>query len=389
VPWKVDSVVEARQAFINDWLQRKHHMAFSAICAEHGITRQLGYKWVERFREGGMANLVDRSRAPIHRPQATPSEAVDAIVALRKRFPQFGPRKLRVTLEQQHPRVQWPSPSTIGELLKARNLVTERKRRRRTPRSTQPLAAATAPNIVWSADFKGCFKVAGRWCHPLTITDNASRYLLAVRGVHAEREELVWPLFERAFRDFGLPWRIRTDNGSPFASRAIAGLSSLSVRWTRLGIAHERIEPGKPQQNGRHERMHRTLKAHVARPPRATLDEQEQAFDEFRAHYNNERPHEAIGQKTPASVYVPSSRPMPEQLPELDYPDDFVVRRVHPSGNLKWNRSFIWVGRVLATEAVGVEPIADGLWHLWFGPVYLGELRDKHKGENEFIANRT
>jgi transposase-like protein len=339
VPWKVDSVVEARQAFINDWLQRKHHMAFSAICAEHGITRQLGYKWVERFREGGLANLVDRSRAPIHRPQATPSEAVDAIVALRKRFPQFGPRKLRVTLEQQHPRVQWPSPSTIGELLKARGLVTERKRRRRTPRSTQPLAAATAPNIVWSADFKGCFKVAGRWCHPLTITDNASRYLLAVRGVQAEREELVGPLFERAFHDFGLPWRIRTDN--------------------------------------------------VAQPPRATLDEQEQAFDEFRAHYNEERPHEAIGQKTPASVYVRSARPMPEELPELDYPDDFVVRRVHSNGNLKWNRSFLCLGRVLATEAVGAEPIADGLWHLWFGPVYLGELREKRKGENEFIANRT
>ena len=388
MPWKVESVVDARHAFINDWLQKRYETTFEAICELHGVSRQVGYKWVARFFDGGLANLVDRSRAPIHRPQTTPEEVVDAILALRKRFPQFGPRKIRSTLQTTHPGVRWPAPSTIGDLLKSRGLVTERKRRRRTPAFTQPLAAATEPNIVWSADYKGTFKVAGRWCHPLTITDNASRYLLCVHGVDAESEELAWPLFERTFREHGLPWRIRTDNGSPFATRGLAGLSRLSVRWTRLGIVHERIEPGKPQQNGRHERMHRTLKAHVARPAKASAAEQQRAFDEFREHYNQERPHEAIGQKTPSAVYRPSSRPMPTELPEPDYPDDFIVRRVYSYGTLFWNGQEIQLGPALRREAVGIEPIDDGLHHLWFGHVYLGELREKRKGVNELIPNR-
>jgi putative transposase len=264
VPWKVESVVDARQAFINDWLQKRYEGTFESICELHGVSRQVGYKWVDRFLDGGLANLVDRSRAPVHRPQTTPEEVVDALIALRKRFPHSGPRKIRATLQASQPGLHWPAPSTIGDLFKSRGLVTERKRRRRTPAFTQPLAAATEPNIVWSADYRGTFKVAGRWCHPLTMTDNASRYLLCVQGVDGESEDLAWPVFERIFREYGLPWRIRTDNGSPFAPRGLAGLSRLSVRWTRLGIIHERIEPGKPQQNGRHERMHRTLKAHVA-----------------------------------------------------------------------------------------------------------------------------
>jgi putative transposase len=389
VPWKVESVVDARRAFINDWFQKRHEQTFGAICAAHGITRQLGYKWVERFHDGGMANLVDRSRAPIHRPHTTPAETVDAIVELRKRFSEFGPRKLRTVLAGKHPDVRWPAPSTIGDILKAHGLVTERRRRRRTPASSQPLAAATEPNIVWSADFKGCFKVAGRWCHPLTITDNASRFLLCVQGGDNESDELAWPTFERVFREYGLPWRIRTDNGSPFATRTIAGLSAMSVRWTRLGIIHERIEPGKPQQNGRHERMHRTLKAHVARPPKSSTTEQQRAFDEFRAHYNEERPHEAIGQKTPSSVYSRSQREMPDELPEPDYPDDFEVRRVNSVGGLKWKGDPVRVGAILRGQAVGVEPIDDGLHRLWFGHVYLGELREKGRGSSEFHPNKS
>ncbi len=389
MPWKAISVVDARRAFINDWLQKRHEMTFDAICAPHGISRQLGYKWVERFLDGGLANLVDRSRAPIHRPHATPDEVVEAIVALRKRFSHYGPRKIRATLTAAHPDVHWPAPSTIGDLLKARGLVTERKRRRRTPASTQPLAAATEPNIVWSADYKGAFRVAGKWCHPLTITDNASRFLICVHGVDAESEELAQPIFVRTFREYGLPWRIRTDNGPPFATKAIAGLSRLSVWWTRMGIVHERIDPGKPQQNGRHERMHRTLKAHVARPARPTASEQQRAFDEFRAHFNNERPHEAIGQKPPSSVYQPSSRPLPDELPEPDYPDDFLVRRANRDGYVSWNGGHLHLSAVLSREAIGFEPISDGLHRLWFGHVYLGELREKRKGVIEFIANRS
>ncbi len=227
---------------INDWLQKRHEFTFEAICETYGVSRQVGYKWVARFLDGGMANLVDRSRAPVHRPHTTPEETVDVIVALRKRFPHYGPRKIRVTLEALHPQVYRPAPSTIGDLLKARGLVSARKRRRRPPTFTQPLAAATEPNIVWSADYKGTFKVGGRWLHPLTITENARRLLLCVHGVDAESDELAWPLFETTFAEYGLPWRIRTDNGSPFATRGLAGLSQLSVRWTRLGIIHERRE---------------------------------------------------------------------------------------------------------------------------------------------------
>jgi len=389
VPWKVGNHVDARKAFIIEWLEKKHEASFGAICSAHGITRQLGYKWVERFQSGGMANLVDRTRAPLHRPHTTPPEIVDAIVALRMRFNHFGPRKLRTVLAAQRPDVQWPAPSTIGDVLKSHGLVTERKRRRRTPCSTQPLAAATEPNIVWSADFKGCFNVAGRLCHPLTITDNASRYLLCVQGGDSESDELAWPTFVRVFREYGLPWRIRTDNGSPFATRAIAGLSALSVRWTRLGIIHERIDPGKPQQNGRHERMHRTLKAHVAQPPKPSAEEQQKAFDEFRAHFNKERPHEALGQKTPQAVYKPSSREMPAELPEPDYPDDFELRRVNPTGGFKWKAQCHHLSPVLGREVIGLEPIEDGLHRLWFGPVFLGEMRDKAKGASVFTANRT
>lgn len=282
-------------------------------------------------------------------------------------------------------RLQAPSATCS----RARGLVAARKRRRRTPASTQPLAAATEPNVVWSADYKGTFKVGGRWLHPLTITDNASRFLLCVHGVDAESDELAWPLFERTFVEYGLPWRIRTDNGSPFATRGLAGLSQLSVRWTRLGIIHERIVPGKPQQNGRHERMHRTLKAQATHPAKPTAAEQQRVFDEFRSHYNSERPHEAIGQKTPGSIYQPSSRCMPQELPDPDYPDEFVVRRVYKDGYFFWNGEQLHLSNVLRHEAIGVEPIEDGLHHLWFGHVYLGQLREKRKGANEFIGNRS
>ena len=381
MPWKVESVVDARCAFIKDWLRRRHEAAFAVICAAHGISRQLGYKWVERFLDGGLANLVDRSRAPVHRPQTTPEEVVDRVVAVRQRFPHYGPRKIRTTLQTLHPTVHWPAPSTIGDLLKSRGLVTERKRRRRTPASTQPLAAATAPNTVWSADYKGTFKVAGRWCHPLTITDNASRYLLCVHGVDSESEELAWPVFERTFHEYGLPWRIRTDNGSPFATRGLAGLSRLSVRWTRLGIVHERIEPGKPQQNGRHERMHRTLKAEATTPPQPTMTEQQRVFDRFRGLYNDVRPHEALGQKTPASRYEPSSRVMPERPLSPEYPETMKVRRIDRNGGLCFGGKPFPFATLLAGEPVGLELVEEDTWEVFYGPILLAELRVRARGD--------
>jgi len=351
------------------------------------VSRKTAYKWVARHHQGGLAGLVDASRAPHTRPQRVDEATAKRIVELRQRHPFWGPKKLRAWLEQHMPEIRWPATSTMGELLKARGLVEERRKRRRTPLSTQPLAAATESNIVWSADFKGQFKVGGRYCYPLTISDNFSRFLLAVDGVDDEREATVKPIFERVFLEYGLPLRMRTDNGSPFASKAIGGLSRLSAWWVKLGITPERIEPGQPQQNGRHERMHRTLKAQTARPPRPTREAQQAAFDEFREVYNEERPHEALQQHPPASVHQRSTRVWSGEVNDPDYPNDFLVRRASKNGELKWGASTTYIASVLAGEAIGIEEVDDGVAQLWFGPIYLGTMRQLGREKVELLPN--
>jgi len=385
VPWKESRVVDERTAFVEAWLKRTSSV--SELCVRFEISRKTGHKWIARYHQGGLAGLVDQTRAPRERPQSVSEEVVQAIVALRKRHQFWGPKKLRAVLEGKSPTTKWPATSTIGEILKRHGLVEERRTRRRTPASTQPLAAATMPNVVWSADYKGCFRVAGRWCHPLTITDNCSRMLLRVQAVNGTSEEEARPIFESAFREYGLPWRLRTDNGSPFATRAIAGLSRLQVWWVKLGITPERIKPGHPEQNGRHERMHRTLKKETATPPRATEDEQQRTFDEFRVEFNQERPHEALDQKTPASRYKPSTRSFPERLSEPDYPDGFALRRVTCNGTVSWCGVHLVLGSVLGGEAVAFEPVAEDTWQIWFGPIYLGLCRLEGKGRIDLIKN--
>lgn len=385
MPWKETQAVDERRKFIEEWLRRRAPMA--QLAAEFGVSRKTAYKWAERYHQGGLAGLVDASRAPHTRPQQVDEATAKKIVELRQRHPFWGPKKLRAWLEQHAPEIRWPAVSTMGELLKARGLVEERRKRRRTPLSTQPLAAATESNIVWSADFKGQFKVGGRYCYPLTISDNFSRFLLAVDGVDDEREPTVKPIFERVFRDDGLPLRMRTDNGPPFASKAIGGLSRLSVWWVKLGITPERIEPGQPQQNGRHERMHRTLKAQTARPPRPTREAQQAAFDEFRGVYNAERPHEALQQRPPASVYQRSMRVWSGEVNDPDYPNDFLVRRVSKSGELRWGGVTTYIATVLAGEAIGIEDVDDGVAQLWFGPIYLGTMKQLGKEKVELLPN--
>lgn len=385
MPWKETQAVDERRTFIEEWLRRRAPMA--QLAAEFGVSRKTAYKWAERYHQGGLAGLVDASRAPHTRPQQVDEATAKKIVELRQRHPFWGPKKLRAWLEQHAPEIRWPAVSTMGELLKARGLVEERRKRRRTPLSTQPLAAATESNIVWSADFKGQFKVGGRYCYPLTISDNFSRFLLAVDGVDDEREPTVKPIFERVFRDDGLPLRMRTDNGPPFASKAIGGLSRLSVWWVKLGITPERIEPGQPQQNGRHERMHRTLKAQTARPPRPTREAQQAAFDEFRGVYNAERPHEALQQRPPASVYQRSMRVWSGEVNDPDYPNDFLVRRVSKSGELRWGGVTTYIATVLAGEAIGIEDVDDGVAQLWFGPIYLGTMTQLGKEKVELLPN--
>jgi transposase InsO family protein len=385
VPWRESLAVDQRREFVEEWLRRR--VPLKELCARFAVSRKTGYKWLARFYQEGVGGLVDRSRAPRQRPQAVSEEIAESVVQLRKKHAFWGPKKLRAWLEQRRPDVKWPALSTIAELLKKRGLVPERKRRQRAPVATQPLAAATEPNVVWSGDYKGCFRVAGRWCHPLTITDNSSRYLLRVEVTNGTGEEEARRVFESAFREFGLPWRIRTDNGSPFASRGIGGLTRLSVWWVKLGITPERIQPGHPQENGRHERMHRTLKAEAATPARPSAEEQQRAFDEFRKYFNEERPHEALEQRTPASWYQPSTRSMPTALSEPDYPEDFMLRRIPPNGRISLGSGMLGLGSVLGGEVVGIEEIADDIWQLWFGPIYLGLVRKEAKGVITLVKN--
>lgn len=385
MPWKETNVVDQREAFVRDWMKRRDEM--TALCERYGISRKTGYKWVRRFIDGGKAGLVDRSRRPHHIVHAVSDDVAQTVIELKKRFPRFGPRKLRTWLTTNEPDFHWPAASTIGELLKKHGLVTKRRRRRRTPRSTQPLSAPTEPNVVWGGDFKGCFRVAGSYCHPLTISDLYSRYFLRVQAMEGERHDPVKEVFESAFREYGLPLRIRTDNGSPFASRSVGGLSRLSVWWVKLGIIPERIDPGHPEQNGRHERLHRTLKEHTAKPPRPSLESQQDAFDNFQIHYNEERPHESLGQHTPASCYMPSTRPFPDRLEEPEYPGDFELRRVKPNGYVSWHANEVGLSQILKYETVGFEPISDGRWQLWFGPIYLGLFSEEGKGKYEFMRN--
>lgn len=276
----------------------------------------------------------------------------------------------------------------MAEILKRNGLIEERRPRRRTPQTTFPLALATEPNVVWCADFKGKFRVANRYCHPLTISDAHSRYLFRSEPLESEHTEAVKKVFESAFREHGMPLRMRSDNGTPFASSSIGGLSRLSVWWIKLGILPERIEVGHPEQNGRHERMHRTLKAEVASPPASAWDAQRTALEEWRKHFNEVRPHEALAMATPASRHQPSPRPFPHVVGDPEYPDNFDVRRVKVSGAITLKDVSVVLGAVLYRECVGLEPIDDGLWHAWFGPVFLGKIRELGRKKFAIVKNK-
>jgi len=348
---------------------------FTQQCARFGISRAKGYKWLQRYREHGPEGLRDRKPVPGSCPHKTPDAVEDRILLLRKKYPHYGPKKLRPMLMEMAPELPIPAASTIGDILDRYGLIRPRRVRLRVPPNSSPLAHAQQANDVWCVDFKGDFALDdGTRCYPLTITDAASRYLIKCESVLRPDETHCRPHFERAFQEFGLPNRIRSDNGPPFASKALGGLSRLSVWWLQLGIEPERIEPGKPQQNGRHERFHLTLKQHTASPPRSNATDQQRAFDRFRHEYNDVRPHEALSQTPPARHYEPSLRPMPDQPQAPHYDPDVTVRWVTAKGMMSFKGTLLYVGEVLGRQPVGLRQIDTDEWELLYGPVLLGHL---------------
>ena len=357
--------MEEKLRFIFEYEQDERTM--TELCGEYEISRETGYVWLRRYRAQGVAGLVEQSRAAERHGNQTPEEIEQRVLELRQAHMRWGPRKLKRVLERDEPGRVWPAASTIGTLLKREGLVVARRKRRRTEAYSQPLAHAQGPNRVWCADFKGWFRTAdGERIDPLTITDAHSRYLLRCQGVAKTDTERVQAIFEAAFREYGMPEAVRTDNGAPFASSAVAGLSRLAVWWMKLGIVPERIQAGHPEQNGRHERMHRTLKQETAMPPAANRRAQQRAMDRFRKEYNEIRPHEALEMQTPAAVYEASPRRFPERVPEPEYPDTMLVRSVQRHGHFHWKKKDVFVSETLWGERVGLLPVDDRWFTLYF-----------------------
>jgi putative transposase len=340
-----------------------------------GVSRKTAYKWRGRFASGGPAELRDRPRAALHHPNAVSQEVADAVIRARQARPTWGPLKLKPGPEEP-PDIgeRWPAPSTRGAILARAGLTRTRRRRRRVPPNTEPFHACAAPNDLWCADFKGWFRTGDRArCNPLTIMDACSRYLLCCKAVERPDYQHVRPAFEAVFREFGLPEAIRTDNGPPFASLAAGGLSALSVWWVKLGVWPDRIDPGHPEQNGRHERMHLTLQLECCKPPAATVPAQQLRFDAFCPVYNQERPHQALDLQPPASVHRRSPRPYPNVLEDPLYTGDAIVRRVRSNGEIRWRGRLVFISETLRGEAVGIREAELG-YDMYFGPIALGHI---------------
>lgn len=377
MPWKETCSMYERLKLVEAFLDEEDSMA--ELCRQFGVSRKTAYKWVTRYDRDNPLALLDQSRAPRHHLNAVPREVENEILKLRGKKMKRGPLKLLARLQKTHPHLALPCASTVAEILKRNGLAAVRRKRNHATPSAQPLASAIAANDIWCVDFKGWFLCGnGIRCDPLTISDAASRYLLRCQAMTGQTGfEQVRPFFEATFREYGLPLAIHSDNGAPFATVGLAGLSRLSVWWIRLGIRPDRSRPGKPQDNGRHERMHRTLKEEALSPPAANARQQQMVFDFFREEYNEERPHQALGQKPPALFYAPSPRPYPSRLAPVEYPDDWERRKIKDSGRMKWKGKEIGVCQALTGEQVGLEPIDDGVWRIHFCQYPVGIFNEK------------
>lgn len=373
MPFQETRVMDERRRFIDD--VHRSLLSFSELCRRYGISRKTGYKWLDRWEAHGPSGLEDRRSRPHTCPWITPPDVTEAILEVRRAHPDYGAKKVAWFLERHRPELTLPSRTTIHNILHRHGLVPKRRRRVRRWHPGRPVTEATAPNTIWTTDFKGQFRTRdGRYCYPLTVQDMHSRFLIGCQGLLDTSIARAQPVFRQLFREFGLPERIRSDNGAPFAANALGRLSRLSVWFVRLGITPEFIEPSSPYQNGKHENMHLVLKRQATRPPRANLKAQQAVFADFRSEYNLVRPHEALDGAVPQDLYHPSTRMLPRRLQPLTYPPHFELRRVSKNGGIRWYNQWVNVSSLLGEQYVGFEEVDLGLFDVYFGPIWLGRF---------------
>lgn len=378
MPWQELSPMNLRMQFVVEWETGAWTM--TELCAQYRLSRKTGYKWIERYVTSGPQGLHDQSRRPHELARAFDPSLVRTFTRLRRKHPRWGATKLiELAVGEGYARDALPARSTVNDWLTAHGLTAIRRRRQRPPlRATSPFAPVTDPNDVWTVDFKGEFRTRDHvYCYPLTLRDALSRYSLRCDALTERTHEATQRRFARAFARYGLPWRIRSDNGGPFASPALAGLSRLSIWWMRLGITPERIAPGHPEQNGSHEQFHAVLKAATTRPPAVHAAAQQRRFNRFCREYNEVRPHEALHNRVPASRYQGSPRTLPARLPPVEYDGHLEVRRVASNGSVSWRNSFVFVATPLAGEDVGFEEVDDGVWTVWFSTTALARYYER------------
>ena len=383
--WTETCAMDERMRFV--LAAERQEEAFAALCRRFGVSRKTGYKWLDRYEAEGVEGLMDRSRTPHAHPHAVSATIAARCLGVRRAHPTWGPLKVRAYLERSDAAIAWPAASTIGTLFDREGLTVKRRLRRRSPPSSAPFADCNRANEVWCIDFKGWFLTGdGTHCEPLTLADAASRYLLRCQALGRCDHAHVWPVLDAAFREFGLPQRLRSDNGPPFASCGAGGLSKLSVKVIKAGVMPERIAPGKPQQNGRLERLHLTLLQDTAKPPARSLRQQLERFRTFQRIYNEERPHQALGNDTPVTRYVASARRFDGVLREPEYGPDHVVRRVRPNGAIRWRDKEIYISAALTGEPLGLVECGAG-WEIAFGSLLLGTIA--HGGDRLRKPKRT
>lgn len=380
MPWRESSPVSERKAFVRACTDRKRKIA--DICRQFGISEKTGYKHLKRYRDFGEAGLEDRSHAVLKHPFRISEEVQARVLVLKREYPHYGPQLIHDRLVQHEPLKHWPAASSIGELLKRHGLVHHRRRRdydQERAHLNSYLTKASEPNLVWTADFKGQFRLntgLGVYCYPLTVMDLSSRFILGIRALDTVSVEQTRGQFTRIFREYGLPWVIRSDNGVPFAQHnALGRLGQLALWWVRLGIKPEHIRPGRPSENGAHERFHKTLKAAATKPASASLRSQQQRFDTFKEEYNDHRPHRGLeDRKPPREFYVSSARSFPEKLPPLVYPERAIMRLVSTSGMIKWSNRCIFISSNMAGDYVGIIEEGDNSFSLLYGNLQLGKI---------------